>query len=685
MPRKNPTRTYRVEILENRRVLAVNAFADVLQFGDSGWYLNNTHYTNLDMATNFEPIASGDFTRDGTVDVLGQANGQWWLQVNDGGQLFGVPWGDLPTAENQFLDTGDFNHDGWLDVLSRDPQTGDFLLDAGSQDGFQTQLWGNWTTNVEWDNFQVGDFDADGLLDVLATESSGNWWLAKNYSNRFLNHHWGRFQDFNWKTIVTGHFNGDSFLDAAALGQDNTWWLWDNVAGSTGFLVPRYFGHWKMADDWSDVSVADLNNDRRDDLIGRDQDGSLWVGSSMGDRFQTWSWGTGWIASAEWTNVEHFDVDRDGLVDQVGQAKDGTLWIAQNHNGKFQNHYWTAVTGSPGFVDYVSDFQQDDRVSLARLFPGATEVFQPREDTVQKETGVRNMDDRVQISVNEDGFFVVEGNGAAVAGLDFNSASGSLRPAIAGKSLSTFLDQGVTSSAIEGFSQAGAEPFQFFLANTSTQITIANLGWNVTVTDPIVLNFGYESTGARDLLVSFGDGPTAVPAFVDEELFDPETEITTFKALSVSPIEIAEDNVTAYNLVAPNWESGAFLNRNSSPAPILAASSPSPVRPLASVPLTGELRDGKIVLISTEPVRAAGLDFQSVLGLLEPISDPPGPVPFTLLLSNTRNQITWGNLGSTVTIDGELVTAAGYTGDPTSGDLRLFVGIHTESIEIPLS
>ena len=580
------------------------------------------------------------------------------------------PWGDL-RADTQFLGTGDFDNDGWLDVMLRDQQTGDFLLEAGSSDGFETKLWGNWTTNAEWNNFQIADFDNDGLLDVLATEPSGNWWLAKNNGTRFLNHHWGRFQDFNWQTIVTGDFNGDAIEDVAALGQDNTWWVWEGTF--TGFEVPRFFGHWNMSETWSDISVANLNNDGSDDLIGRDQDGALWVGSSTGDRFQTWSWGTGWIASAEWTNVEHFDVDRDGLVDQVGQAKDGTLWIAQNMGGRFQNHFWMRVTGSPGFVDYVSSFEQQDRLSLTQLFPGASDVFQPREPTIETETGLREMDDRVRVSVNEDGFFVVEGDGVQVAGLDFQSPSGSLIPSMEG--------------VANGASDPEAEPFQIFLTNTANQITIGNLGSEVTIDDPIVLSFGYELNDARDLTVDFGVEGSSVPASVDEELFDPETEITTFRVLALSPREIAADNVAAYDLVAANGFSSAVDSTSGAdPLPEPEANvEPEPSVVPQSVPLTGVLRDGKIVLISSEPVEAIGLDFQSAIGLIEPVPDEIGAAPFTFLLSNTANQIVWGNLGSTVRIDGELATEAGYLGDPTSGDLRLFVGIDGRAVEFQLT
>lgn len=106
---------------------------------------------------------------------------------------------------------------------------------------------------------------------------------------------------------------------------------------------------------------------------------------------------------------------------------------------------------------------------------------------------------------------------------------------------------------------------------------------------------------------------------------------------------------------------------------------------LAQAQVTGEIRDGKIVVIATEPVAAAGLDLISAGGLMVPVPDPPGASPFTFFLSNTPNQITWGNLGSTVTFDGEFATNAGYTGDDPAGDLTAAWGNGPTPVAFPVT
>jgi len=95
-----------------------------------------------------------------------------------------------------------------------------------------------------------------------------------------------------------------------------------------------------------------------------------------------------------------------------------------------------------------------------------------------------------------------------------------------------------------------------------------------------------------------------------------------------------------------------------------------------SGPLSGQLnQDGFLVITFTRRTSLAGIDLQSAAGNLIPVSNEVGAEPFTFFLTNTPNQITWGNLGSSVIFEpgDQFATSAGYNGDPT-GDLRGFWG-----------
>jgi|GEM_PF-1973726 len=73
-------------------------------------------------------------------------------------------------------------------------------------------------------------------------------------------------------------------------------------------------------------------------------------------------------------------------------------------------------------------------------------------------------------------------------------------------------------------------------------------------------------------------------------------------------------------------------------------------------------------------VRAAGLDFISPGGGLIPSPDPPGASPFTFFLANTANQVTYGNLGSTVTISNGSTLELGVGALAGTSDIQAFWG-----------
>ena len=212
---------------------------------------------------------------------------------------------------------------------------------------------------------------------------------------------------------------------------------------------------------------------------------------------------------------------------------------------------------------------------------------------------------------------VISSEPVQAAGLDFQSPAGNLVPVP---------------------DPPGSSPFTFFLSNTANQITWGNLGTSVTIDGELPTEAGYNGSPEGDLKTFWGNGPMPV-------------EFST-----VIPGGGTTDGGTT---------DGGTTDGGTTDGGTTDGSGGGPV--------SGEIRDGKIVVLASEPVQAAGLDFQSPAGNLVPVPDPPGSSPFTFFLSNTANQITWGNLGTSVTIDGELPTEAGYNGDP-AGDLKTFWG-----------
>ena len=209
------------------------------------------------------------------------------------------------------------------------------------------------------------------------------------------------------------------------------------------------------------------------------------------------------------------------------------------------------------------------------------------------------------------------------AGLDLNSPAGRLVPIP---------------------DPASASPFTFFLANSPNQITWGNLGTSTTLDGAFNTRAGYTGDPVGDLTAAWGDGLTPVDI----------------------PVSLSGE-------VTPTPDPPVVVPPTPDP-PVVdppVGGNPDPV----PGPLAGSINeDGFIVLSASESLAVAGIDLQSAAGNLVPISDEVGSAPFAFFLSNTPNQITWGNLGSTVTLEGDFVTGAQYNGDDPAGDLTAFWG-----------
>ena len=103
----------------------------------------------------------------------------------------------------------------------------------------------------------------------------------------------------------------------------------------------------------------------------------------------------------------------------------------------------------------------------------------------------------------------------------------------------------------------------------------------------------------------------------------------------------------------------------------------------AHAQVAGTVNEDGIIVISGNGEEAAGVDINSAGGHLVPVDG--GAAPFAFFLSNTANQITWGNLGTAVTLEGEWVTGAGYTGDDPAGDITATWGSGVTPVAFPVT
>jgi len=176
-------------------------------------------------------LAAGDFNTDGKVDMavannnLGTTHGQVKILFGTGDGHFQKPVGYKVGAEPIAVATGDFNHDGKLDLVVvnlREPNhTGRISVLLGNGAGtFQNQI--TYKAQPSPFDVSVGDFNNDGKLDLAVVGISRSKTVAVLLGNGD-----GTFQPhikvpaIDAGHVVIGDLNGDGVPDLVISGGNN--------------------------------------------------------------------------------------------------------------------------------------------------------------------------------------------------------------------------------------------------------------------------------------------------------------------------------------------------------------------------------------------------------------------------------------------------------------------------------
>ncbi|MBC8129209.1 MAG: FG-GAP repeat protein [Rhizobiaceae bacterium] len=262
----------------------------------------------------------GDFNADGHVDLLWRdpatAQVDQW-QLRDGFWSLSIDLGASKPAGWTIAGVGDLNGDGVDDVLWRNAATAQI-------DQWQMQN-GHWSRSIDhgatkgadWTEAAIGDFNGDGTDDVLwrktDTAQVDQWQMKNGYWSRSIDH--GANKGLDWTLAGVGDFNGDGVDDV----------LWRNAETAQVDQWQMQNGYWSRSIDhgankgvdWSVAGIGDFNGDGTDDV--------LWSNETSG-QLDRWTMQNGyWSASVE-DGIQSASIELAGIGDIDDDGTDDAFW-----------------------------------------------------------------------------------------------------------------------------------------------------------------------------------------------------------------------------------------------------------------------------------------------------------------------------------------------------------------------
>jgi uncharacterized protein (TIGR03437 family) len=355
--------------------LAVLNYQDgtvTIMFGSASGKLTTGKTYSLGESSFPGAIAVADVNGDGKPDlVISGFPGIVTLLGNGNGTFQAGPSTAAP-AEGPFLATGDFNHDGKVDVAVTDLMSGMLYILLGNGDGTFTQA-SQYLIGYGPATFFVEDFDGDGNLDIVFAEGHPDALFTEPYTDTvsaLFGNGDGTFAGapaYNVRgyptSMVSADFNGDGKPDLAIDGGQGG--PVSILLGSGGGLFQAGATLTGAESAYSGLAAADLRGDGKIDLVANNVvflgngDGTFQAGQTVAGS----SSDTSFVAVGDFNNSNKLGLAMANLMES------SVTIVPGNGDGTFGAGVTVPVGNDPMFI-VTGDFNKDGNLDLAVVNSG---------------------------------------------------------------------------------------------------------------------------------------------------------------------------------------------------------------------------------------------------------------------------------------------------------------------------
>jgi Domain of unknown function (DUF4347)/FG-GAP-like repeat len=295
--------------------------------------------TRVRFVPNSNYVGNSQISFRGWDTTNGGSNGQTNVNVssNGGATAFSTAVETAtiaitaPPASSPWVNEGsaDFDRDGNVDILWRNPTTGENYVWKMSGTNFVSAIALPTESDLNWKIEGIADFDGDSKVDILWRKSStGENYVWKMDGTNFVSAiALPTEADLNWKITGVGDFDGDSKVDIlwrnAATGENYVWKM-DGTNFVSAIALP---GERDL--NWQSVGVGDFDGDGKADI--------LWRNSSTGQNYIWKMDGTNFVSAIALRTESNLNWQVFSVVKFDGDSKVDILW---RNTTTGENYVW---------------------------------------------------------------------------------------------------------------------------------------------------------------------------------------------------------------------------------------------------------------------------------------------------------------------------------------------------------